>query len=213
MFLAAPQEIVYSIQHSVVLEKFDRLAAALQKELSEDSLITLLDAVQFAAEKHEGQTRKDADATPYIVHPIGVCLSLWEEGGVHDVDTLVAALLHDTLEDTAATKEEIADRFGSRVSEIVSEVTNPGGLTSEESKAWQVAHAPTLSLEARLVKLADRLYNVRDLAHGPAGWSQEKIDGYYGWGQKLLDVLKGTNAQLEALLQETINNRSQIVKQ
>ncbi len=195
----------FSYQNSSVLQKFDELADVLQKELLRKDYEIILDAAAFAAEKHQHQIRKDAEGTPYIIHPIGVCLSLWQEGGVRDIDTLLAALLHDTLEDTDTTKEEIAAHFGAPVAEIVEELTNPGNLTAEEAKAWQVQHAPTLSYEAKLVKLADRLYNVRDLSPDPIGWSHEKIEGYYGWGQKLLDALRGTNSHMEALLQDVID--------
>lgn len=95
------------------------------------------------------------------------------------------------------------------MSEIVAELTNPSGLSSEEAKAWQVQHAPSLSQEAKLVKLSDRLYNVRDLRIPPVGWSEDKIQKYYEWGQKLLDALQGTHPAMEQLLQNEINARSQ----
>lgn len=214
-----PQEIVFHMQDEaiqihrqhladltrnnlLVLARFDEFVVTTK---SDPNFSKFLEAVCFAAEKHFGQTRKDFAATPYIFHPIGVALSLWEEGLVKDPVVIIAALLHDTLEDTSATKEEIESLFGLQVSEIIGELTNPDELSSEEAKTWQVSHAPSLSNEAKLVKLADRLYNIRDLRVPPVGWSEEKVQGYYVWGQKLLDVLKGTNFQLEQLLQDEIH--------
>lgn len=165
-------------------------------------------AAHFAAQKHQGQYRKDAAKTPYIVHPLGVAKILMEEGGVTSPVVLKAALLHDTLEDTSATEEEIAKLFGKRVLGIVKEVTNDPSLSGEENKMLQIAHAPSMSQEAKLVKLADRLYNVRDLCPPPPAWTAEKVAGYYDWGQKLLDALEGTNPILEALLQEEIDAHS-----
>lgn len=191
-----------------VLQRFDHLVDVLKAHyLETDSnfpILKLLDAISFAAQKHQDQIRKDEAATPYIFHPMGVALSLWEEGSVRNPTVLIAALLHDTLEDTDTTKEEIEALFGIQVSEIVSELTNPSGFSAEEAKAWQIEHAPTLSQEAKLVKLADRLYNIRDLRIPPVGWSEDKIQKYYEWGQKLLDALRGTHSVLEQLLQDEI---------
>jgi len=214
MFFIASQEIVspyqtiqtarnrvaeLTHQHAAVLAMFDALTSALPMDSP------LLDAICYAAEKHQFQVRKDAEKTPYIIHPMGVALSLWEEGDVRNRDALLAALLHDTLEDTDATQEEISAKFGLRVAAIVEQLTNPADLSTDGAKAWQIEHAPTMCIEAKLIKLADRLYNIRDLRPAPAGWSAEKVAGYYQWGQKLLNVLKGTNPQLESLLQAEID--------
>ena len=164
----------------------------------------LLNAVEFSAMKHEGQVRKDADKTPYIIHPIGVAALVWKIGNVRSVNVLTAALLHDTLEDTDATEEEIETLFGARVLHTVKEVTNDPALSGLENKLRQVEHAPMMSLDAQLVKLADRLYNVRDLEISPPNWSPEKVDEYYGWGEKLLFSLQGTNESLEAALRQMI---------
>jgi (p)ppGpp synthase/HD superfamily hydrolase len=167
---------------------------------------TLLQATVFAAIKHEGQVRKDAESTPYIIHPIGVAYILWTEGNIRNVNVLTAALLHDTLEDTETTAEEIESLFGSRVRSTVEEVTNDPALSSEENKQRQVDHAPNMSMDAQLVKLADRLYNIRDLKNA-AGWDEEKILNYVGWGEKLLEALKGTNKSLEKALEKEIHKQ------
>ena len=161
-------------------------------------------AIIYAAEKHHGQIRKDSAKTPYIIHPLQVCSKLWDIGKVRNANILMAALLHDTLEDTDATAEEIQKKFGSRVCSTVQEVTNDPNLDSEQNKHNQIDHVPGMSQDARLVKLADRLANIIDLRSPPPSWSPEKTEGYFEWGQKLLAALKGTNAPLEEALTKEI---------
>jgi (p)ppGpp synthase/HD superfamily hydrolase len=165
-----------------------------------DSTI-LYRALEYASKKHKGQIRKDPYKTPYIVHPMGVAKILWEEGNVRDVDVLVAALLHDTLEDTDATEFEIEGIFGSRVLSIVKEVSNDPRLSGQENKQRQIELAPFMSQEAKLVKLADRLCNIRDLQRStPLNWSKEDIEHYFSWGEKLVRAFAGTDEQLENAL-------------
>jgi len=164
----------------------------------------IIRAVSYAADKHDGQVRKDAARTPYIIHPLQVCRNLWEIGSVRNSNTLIAAILHDTLEDTDATEEEISTLFNTRIMQIVQEVTNDPALNSEENKQLQVDHAPYMSQDARLVKLSDRLANITDLRTPPPAWSEEKVEGYHEWGRKLLHALRGTNSALEKALEEEI---------
>ena len=166
----------------------------------------LLKAIEFAAKKHQGQVRKDIKSTPYIIHPIGVADLLWRVGNIRSINVLTSAILHDTLEDTNAKESEINILFGPRVLYTVKEVTNDSNLSSAENKQRQVNHAPNMSLDGQLVKLADRLYNVMDLKNPPSNWSVDKINGYYEWGDKLLKSLKGTNASLESELGIQIKN-------
>lgn len=193
-----------------VLEVYDRVSANWVEYGSQVGghwdLERLLKAVEYSAEKHLGQVRKDAEKTPYIIHPIGVSELLWDLGNIRSVNVLTASLLHDTLEDTDATEEEINELFGERVLYTVQEVTNDPSLSSGENKQRQVDHAPSMSLDGQLVKLADRLYNVRDLDPPPPSWSDEKVDEYYGWGEKLLSALRGTNEGLENALQRRIED-------
>ncbi len=200
----------HSANNSAVLDTYNETVNSWSEYANRSGkqwkLEMLLKAVEYAAEKHEGQTRKDAEKTPYIIHPIGVAKLLWEVGNIRNVNVLTAALLHDTLEDTDATEQEIEVLFGSRVLYTVKEVTNDPSLSSQENKERQIEHAPTMSLDGQLVKLADRLYNVRDLNPPPPSWSDEKVNEYYGWGEKLLEVLRGTNEGVELALQKLINS-------
>ena len=165
-------------------------------------------AITYATEKHHGQTRNDAERTPYIIHPLQVCNNLWEIGEVRNANILIAALLHDTLEDTSATADEINTLFGPRVLATVQEVTNDPNLTSSQNKQLQIDHVPLMSQDARLVKLSDRLTNITDLSTSPPTWPPEKVTTYYTWGQKLLTALKGTNSPLEAALQQKIDSKT-----
>ncbi|KAG9352297.1 hypothetical protein JZ751_020710 [Albula glossodonta] len=130
--------------------------------MSSDSVL-LLETAHFAAEKHKNQRRKDPEGTPYINHPIGVARILSHEGGVTDIEVLQAALLHDTVEDTDTSFAELEAAFGPKVARIVREVTDDKTLAKQERKRQQVEHAPHCSHQAKLVKLADKLYNLRDL--------------------------------------------------
>ena len=163
-------------------------------------LALLLKALAFAAHKHRDQRRKDADASPYINHPIALADVLVNEGGITDVEVLCAALLHDTVEDTATTHEELVDEFGSRIARIVAEVTDDKRLPKSERKRLQVEHAPHISHEAKLVKLADKLCNLRDVAdRPPAGWDLARRQEYFDWANQVIDGLRGTHARLEAV--------------
>jgi guanosine-3',5'-bis(diphosphate) 3'-pyrophosphohydrolase len=163
-------------------------------------LALLLKALAFAAHKHRDQRRKDPDASPYINHPIALADVLVNEGGVSDVEVLCAALLHDTVEDTATTHEEIVDAFGPRVARIVAEVTDDKTLSKSERKRLQVEHATRLSPEAKLVKLADKICNLRDMAgHPPAKWDLVRRREYFEWAKAVIDGLRGVHPKLEAL--------------
>ena len=105
---------------------------------------------------------------------------------------LCAALLHDTVEDTATTHEELVDAFGSRIARIVAEVTDDKSLAKEERKRLQVEHAPALSHEAKLVKLADKICNLRDVAERPpAKWDLARRQEYFDWAKQVIDGLRG----------------------
>ncbi len=115
----------------------------------------VLDAALFAAHKHRDQRRKDIQASPYINHPLALARILAAEGGIDCPVTLAAALLHDTLEDTATTADELRQRFGPEVAAVVLEVTDDRSLNRADRKQAQIDHAPHLSERAKQVKLAD----------------------------------------------------------
>ncbi|OZJ04517.1 hypothetical protein BZG36_02242 [Bifiguratus adelaidae] len=167
----------------------------------------LLTTIDFAARKHINQRRKDPQQSPYIVHPIGVA-KLLADAGVTKLETLQAAILHDTVEDTETTLEELQKVFGRRVRDIVEECTDDKRLPKAERKRLQVVNSPHKSLEAKQVKLADKLYNLRDLTSAtPVGWSKERVQEYFEWAKQVVDGIRGTNDVLEAQLDELFKAR------
>ena len=162
-------------------------------------LALLLRALSFAAHKHRDQRRKDAEASPYINHPIALAQVLAAEGGVSDIEVLAAALLHDTIEDTDTTGEELEREFGHRIAAIVVEVTDDTALPKAERKRLQIVHAAGISPGAKLVKLADKICNLRDVAERPpAHWDMARRREYFEWAKRVIDGLRGVHPKLEA---------------
>ena len=178
-----------------------------------DDVSLLLTATAFAADKHRNQRRKDKQASPYINHPITLANVLKNEGGIADTTVLVAALLHDTIEDTDASAEELEATFGKEITAIVLEVTDDKSLPKGERKRLQVEHAKNISHRAKLVKLADKICNLRDLiASPPAAWTEKRIEEYFDWAKEVVDGLRGTNPALEKLFDNIYSQRNQIVQ-
>ena len=166
--------------------------------MSDTTLI--LKAASFAAYKHRNQRRKDAHASPYINHPLELSRVLAEEGGVTDAATLCAALLHDTVEDTDTTPDELKRVFGAEIAGIVSEVTDDTSLRKADRKRMQVEHAAHISEKAKLVKLADKICNLRDVATAPPqGWPLERRQEYFEWAKQVIDQLRGVYPRLETI--------------
>lgn len=172
----------------------------------------LIRAAIFAANKHRDQRRKDAAASPYINHPLALADVLANEGGVDDVEVLCAALLHDTIEDTQTTPDELRREFGDRVANIVLEVTDDKSLPKAERKRLQIVHAGHASFEARLVKLADKICNLRDiLASPPANWPLDRKQQYFDWARQVVDQVRGTHPVLETAFDREYDRMSEIV--
>ena len=157
----------------------------------------VLHAAAFAAQRHSDQRRKGKLAAPYINHPIAVAACL-ADAGVEDADILAAALLHDTVEDTDTSPEELKQLFGVRVASIVAEVTDDKSLPKAERKRRQIASAPTKSHEAKLVKLADKICNLRDLRDCPPNWTVDRIAAYHRFARDVYRGLRGTHSALDS---------------
>lgn len=171
----------------------------------ETQLDVILSATRFAIEKHRGQVRKDQRGSPYVTHPLIVAQLLWEVGDVRTTNTLTAAILHDTLEDTPTTKEELRQGFGEAVLSIILEVTDDKSLPKLERKRRQVRHAPELSLPARLIKFGDKLANCRDILESPpADWGLERRRNYVQWAADVLYAIRGVNPPLENAFDEIL---------
>ena len=168
----------------------------------------LFSALAFAADKHRNQRRKDADASPYINHPIALARVLTGEGGVTDAVVLAAAVLHDTIEDTQTTAEELREHFGEEITAVVQEMTDNKALDKAERKRLQVEHAAHLSSRAKLVKLADKICNIRDVATTPpADWPLQRRQEYFDWAKQVVEGLRGIHPALEAVFDEAYQKR------
>jgi GTP diphosphokinase / guanosine-3',5'-bis(diphosphate) 3'-diphosphatase len=175
---------------------------------SNDDLGLVLRAAQFAANKHKDQRRKDVKATPYINHPINLAEVLHTDGGVRDPVVIAAALLHDTIEDTETTYDELRGVFGTEVADVVVEVTDVKFLAADSRKRLQVAKAGRASERARQVKLADKICNLRDiLARPPAGWSSARQQKYFDWAKQVVDQARGVNPKLERMFDRLYRQR------
>jgi GTP diphosphokinase / guanosine-3',5'-bis(diphosphate) 3'-diphosphatase len=164
----------------------------------------LIRAIAFAADKHRNQRRKDAEASPYINHPIALANVLANEGGIDDEHVLLAAILHDTIEDTDTSHDELVQWFGAEVARVVAEVTDDKSLPKAERKRLQIEHAAHISHAAQLVKLADKICNLRDiLAMPPSNWSEERKREYFDWAKRVVDGLRGVHPALETAFDET----------
>ena len=174
------------------------------------NLVNFLSALEFAAEKHKNQRRKDADASPYINHPIAVAKILADEGGVTDESLLIAAILHDTVEDTATTHDELTARFGVEVAGLVGEVTDDKSLPKESRKELQIINAPHKSARAKQLKIADKISNIRDIVSSPpADWPIARKRGYLEWTCQVVEGCRGVNTVLDRLFDATLNDANE----
>ncbi len=164
----------------------------------------LLHAIRFAAEKHRDDRRKGAVAAPYINHPIAVAEQLAAAGFAEDTGLLMAAVLHDVVEDTETSHAELATAFGPHIAGIVREVTDDKSLPRRERRARVVQGIAGHSREARLVKLSDLIANVDDVIHVPPHWTDEQKTEYLDWAEAVVDGLTGTHAGLERRFAELL---------
>jgi (p)ppGpp synthase/HD superfamily hydrolase len=203
----------FSQDNSSVQEVYLSLASELNQAyirgegFIDKDVCKILEAVSFAAEKHQSQTRKDPAMTPYIIHPMRVAKSLLVVGGVRDPDILIAALLHDTVEDTATTFEEIRSAFGPKVEGYLREVTDDKSLEKDVRKQLQIQHAPHKSAGAAMIKLGDKNDNLTSMGKElPVGWTNERLKAYFVWAQKVVNALPWVNAPLKKQVDQTISS-------
>jgi GTP diphosphokinase / guanosine-3',5'-bis(diphosphate) 3'-diphosphatase len=163
------------------------------REAVPGGIAKVLAAAEFAAFKHREQRRKGVRGSPYINHPLAVASTL-----ATDVDVLAAAILHDTIEDTDTTEAELERAFGPEVASIVVEVTDEKTQSKALRKRMQIAHAPHLSAQAKLVKLADKIVNLRDIVARPPNWDLKRKQEYFDWAKQVVDGLRGVHPELEA---------------
>lgn len=161
-------------------------------------------AFDFACQSHTLQRRKGAAAEPYVNHLADVALRVAEatEGG--DANLVAAALLHDCIEDTDVTRDELEIAFGTDIAGLVTEVTDDKSLEKHVRKELQVTHAPTKSARAKMLKLADKTSNLRALVVSPPDWPLEIQLQYADWAERVAAGLRGVNEQLEREFDATL---------
>ena len=167
----------------------------------------LMQVATFAANRHRDQKRKDVAFSPYINHPLAVAELLASVGQVSDIDLLSAALLHDTVEDTATSLDEISEQFGLKVSQLVAEVTDDKTLPKMQRKQLQIENAPHKSDQAKQLKIADKICNIRDIdKESPRAWNRDRKTQYLDWAVKVVAGCRGVNPDLDQLFNDTVTS-------
>ncbi len=178
-----------------------------------EPLQQVLDAARFASERHAAQKRKGAAGEPYINHLIEVAHLVSTAISEPDANLVVAALLHDVIEDAGVTAAELTERFGPDVTALVVEVTDDKSLPKSERKRLQVVNAPKKSVRAQSIKLADKISNVRSmLASPPADWDYRRRREYVDWAKRVVDGLAAPNPILKAEFERTLRQFDQTVR-
>lgn len=179
--------------------------------MSED-VVRLARAVDFAARKHTNQKRKGAAAEPYLNHLTEVALMVAEATEGRDLVAVMGAYLHDTIEDTNATREELEDEFGAEVAALVAEVTDDKSRPKAERKATQVRSAPHKSERAKLVKIADKISNLNSLLSSPpTDWEDSRKREYVDWAAQVVAGCRGVNARLDASFDQAYARAKQLL--
>ncbi len=167
-------------------------------QIASEDFGLFMSAMKFGAHKHRWQKRKDAEQTPYFNHPIDVAEILWRVGNVRDIAVLTAALLHDVIEDTETKPEEVERDFGRAILSLILEVSDDKSLPKETRKELQVQHAPNLSPGAKLIKIADKICNIKDVTYSPPpDWSLKRRMEYLDWAERVVKAMDGCNQKLE----------------
>jgi guanosine-3',5'-bis(diphosphate) 3'-pyrophosphohydrolase len=170
-------------------------------------LCLVSEAAELAARRHAGQQRKGRDEEPYVNHLAEVANILAAVSAGADAELVAAGWLHDTIEDTDTTADELAERFGRRIADLVAEVTDDMTLPKSERRQVQVIAAPGKSAGAKQIKIADKISNIRARIFFEPGFEQQlELIDYLGWAEQVVAGCRGVNAPLDALFDETVAN-------
>jgi guanosine-3',5'-bis(diphosphate) 3'-pyrophosphohydrolase len=170
-----------------------------------DHIAMVMKAADFAARRHSGQVRKGAAREPYLNHLAEVAALLAETMEEPDAWLVAAGWLHDTIEDTATEREELAEQFGEKIAALVSEVTDDKSLPKAARKRLQIETAAQKSPRARALKIADKISNIRSLIVSPPDhWERERLIDYVDWSEKVVAGCRGVNSRLDQLFDQTV---------
>lgn len=167
-------------------------------------------ALLFSAKKHQKQRRKGTGEIPYINHPIEVVNLLANTCGINP-NLYIAAILHDTLEDTEATTEEIEELFGVNILKLVKEVTDNMKLPKSKRRELQIKNAPMLSDEAKQIKIADKICNIQSILETKYIWTTKQKKEYVRWSMQVFEGCRGVNSKLDAEFYKTITLSKQVL--
>ena len=166
-------------------------------------LVLVTRVVDFAAFKHRGQRRKGAAGEPYFNHLAEVASLVAKATEGRDPLAVLGALLHDTIEDTPTTEDELEAEFGADVARLVAEVTDDKRLPKAERKRLQVETAPRKSDRAKLIKIADKTSNLRGIANSPpTDWDLARKQEYFAWAARVVEGCRGVNPWLETVFDD-----------
>lgn len=161
-------------------------------------LIQIVRAYDFAARHHVDQRRKGAKGEPYINHLTEVAALVAESTGGADANQICAAVLHDTIEDTLATYDDLVASFSADVADLVREVTDDKSIPKHDRKRLQIEHAAHISARAKVIKIADKTSNLRSIQHSPPHWPLARKRRYFAWARAVVDAARGVNPAIEA---------------
>lgn len=177
-----------------------------------DLLAPYFEALSFAAEQHQFQRRGGYDPLPYINHLIKVSSAIIQVGKEEDAVVVLAAILHDVVEDSEVSVEALAERFGFKVASIVEELTDDMELPYAQRKALQIERATQLSSAARKIRIADKASNIYDIFSYPLDWTPQKKMAYLENAIAVVEQIRGTHTALEAWFDQSVQFARQSLK-
>ncbi|WP_245524117.1 HD domain-containing protein [Methylobacterium nonmethylotrophicum] len=173
-------------------------------DILRDHVALVTRAADFAARRHADQRRKGAAREPYVNHLAEVATLLADTVDEPNAWLVAAGWLHDTIEDTGTTHDELAGLFGSVIADLVAEVSDDKSLPKAERKRLQVERAPHKSQDAKAIKIADKISNLRSLASSPPDdWDRTRVLAYVTWAESVVAGCRGTNAALESIFDQS----------
>ncbi|NRB46338.1 MAG: HD domain-containing protein [Saprospiraceae bacterium] len=178
-----------------------------------DTLLPYFEALTFAAEQHKYQRRGGYDPLPYINHLIKVSTAIIQIGNEENPDIILASILHDIIEDSDTSHQDLKERFGVKVADIVMELTDDMALPYQERKALQIKGAQQLSAAARKIRIADKASNIQDIFTYPLDWKEEKKIAYLENSLNIVDQIRGTHAALEAWFDQSVQFARKVLSQ
>lgn len=174
-----------------------------RNEVVVEDISFILKAIRFAADKHRSQRRSDKSASPYLNHPISVADALWSVGELHNINTIAAAILHDTVEHTRTSLEELETEFGKLIASIVREVTEEKRLRRQVRSGPGGKKAARISMSARQIIIAEKISNIETIINSPpVNWSYDKLREYIAWIEEVITTFRGTDEKLERYLDQ-----------